>query len=85
VQLDLPEMLSEGPQHLATLAGRALCHELSLLWLMRALTSIEIVEEQQDGRFGLTDAGRLLRVDVRVRWRLGESFAGRRLGTPGAT
>jgi orsellinic acid C2-O-methyltransferase len=60
VQLQLPEMMAGGAQPVERLAERTQCHEASLRRLLRALTSIDIVRQQPDGCFALTDTGRLL-------------------------
>jgi hypothetical protein len=61
-QLRLPELLRDGPQ--TGEAQAAHCHQPSLLRLLRALTSIDLLSEQADGLFALTPAGALLRSDV---------------------
>jgi hypothetical protein len=60
VRLQLPEMLAGGALPADRLAEQAHCHEASLRRLLRALTSIDIVRQQPDGCFALTDTGRLL-------------------------
>jgi hypothetical protein len=64
VRLRLPDMLMNGAQMVEVLALRASCHVPSLLRLLRALTSISIVSQSEDGRFELTETGRLLAVDT---------------------
>jgi hypothetical protein len=63
-QLHLPELLRDGPQTAEVLAEAAHCHQPSLLRLLRALTSIDLLSERADGLFALTQAGALLRPDV---------------------
>jgi hypothetical protein len=63
-QLRLPELLRDGPQTADVLAQAARCHRPSLLRLLRALTSIDLLSEATDGRFALTSPGTLLRPDV---------------------
>ena len=63
-QLRLPELLRDGPQTVEFLAQAARCHRRSLLRLLRALTSIEVLTETADGSFALTPAGTLLSFDV---------------------
>ncbi len=65
VQLSLPESLRDGPQSLSALAQRTSCHAPSLLRLLRALASVGVVVPAEDGRFALTEMGRLLCVDAR--------------------
>ena len=64
VRLRLPDLLAGGAQAVDTLATRASCHPPSLHRLLRALTSISIVSEREDGCFELTEAGRLLAADA---------------------
>ena len=65
VQLGLPGCLSEGPQSALELAQRTSCHVPSLLRLLRALASVGIVVQDEDGRFALTEMGTLLSTDAR--------------------
>jgi orsellinic acid C2-O-methyltransferase len=64
VRLRLPDLLMNGAQTVEMLASRASCHLPSLLRLLRALTSISIVSQREDGRFELTKTGRLLTADA---------------------
>ena len=64
VRLRLPDLLVEGAQTVEALASQASCHPPSLHRLLRALTSISIVLEREDGRFELTETGRLLGADT---------------------
>lgn len=64
VQLGLPGMLIDGPQSVQALAQQTSCHTPSLLRLLRALASIEIVAQREGGRIELTDTGRLLSADA---------------------
>jgi hypothetical protein len=63
-QLRLPELLRDGPQTADVLAQATRCHRQSLLRLLRALTSIDLLREATNGLFALTLAGTLLRSDV---------------------
>lgn len=63
-QLRLPELLRDGPQTAAALAQATRCHELSIMRLLRALTSIDVLAEAADGRFELTSMGALLCSEV---------------------
>lgn len=64
VRLRLPELLMAEAQTVEALASQASCHLPSLLRLLRALTSISILSESEDGRFELTETGRLLGVEA---------------------
>jgi hypothetical protein len=63
VRLRLPDLLAGGGQTVETLASQAACHRSSLHRLLRALVSIGLVSEHQNGSFELTDTGRLLGAD----------------------
>lgn len=63
-QLRLAELLFDGPLPLQALAQSASCHTASLLRLLRALTSLGVMSQHEDGRFALTELGVLLRPDV---------------------
>ena len=63
-QLQLPELLRDGPQTADALAQAAQCHGLSLTRLLRALTSIDVLTVATDGRFDLTSMGALLCSEV---------------------
>ena len=65
VQLGLPQGLGDGPQSLLALAHRTSCHAPSLLRLLRALASVGVVVQAEDGRFALTEMGALLSIDAR--------------------
>ncbi len=64
VRLGLPDLLVDEAQTAEALASQASCHLPSLLRLLRALTSISVLSEDEDGRFALTETGRLLGTDV---------------------
>ena len=64
VRLRLPDLLVNGAQTVEVLASQASCHPPSLLRLLRALTNISILSEHEDGRFELTETGRLLGADA---------------------
>jgi hypothetical protein len=63
-QLKLPDLLAEGPKTSAALAEATGSHAASLHRLLRALTTIEIVQEGADGAYVLTPLGALLRSDA---------------------
>ena len=58
------DQLSQGPQTLTRLAGTTQSHRPSLYRLLRALASVGIFMEQEDGRFALTPMSESLRSDV---------------------
>jgi hypothetical protein len=64
VQLRLPDLLAEGPKTSAELAEASGSHAPSLSRLLRALTTLEICQEREDGAFQLTPLGALLRSDA---------------------
>jgi hypothetical protein len=64
VELGLPDLLVDGPRRSDELAAASGAHAPSLHRLMRALTTIDICRECDDGRFELTEMGTLLRPDV---------------------
>lgn len=64
VQLQLPDLLAEGPKTSAELAEASGSHAPSLLRLLRALTTLELCQERADGAFELTPLGALLRSDT---------------------
>lgn len=61
VELDLPDLLHEGPADAAALATRCGCNGESLRRLLRALCTLEVCVERGDGCFELTPGGALLR------------------------
>ena len=62
--LGVPDFLGSEPRSAFDLARAARCDAPSLLRLLRALTSIDVLRELEDGRFALTGLGSLLRPDV---------------------
>lgn len=62
--LGLPELLADGPADAESLARCSGSHAPSLQRLLRALASLGLCAEGEDGRFVLTDAGALLRADA---------------------
>jgi hypothetical protein len=64
VQLRLPDLLAGGPKTSAELAEASGSHAPSLLRLLRALATLEICQEREDGTFQLTPLGDLLRSDT---------------------
>ena len=63
-ELRLPELLRGGPRTAQALARATCCHEPSLMRLLRALTSIDVLSESAEGRFELTSMGALLGAGV---------------------
>ena len=63
-ELRIPDLLTAGPKHTAELAEDTRTHAPSLHRLMRALTSLDICMEREDGSFGLTATGSVLCSDT---------------------
>jgi SAM-dependent methyltransferase len=63
-ELRLAETLREGPQEAASIAQAAGCDADALRRLLRALCSIGICDERDDGRFSITPLGALLAEDA---------------------
>ncbi|GLZ14553.1 methyltransferase [Actinomadura sp. NBRC 104425] len=64
VELGLADALADGPRTAGELAERTGTHAPSLLRLLRALTVLGAVRQQEPDLFALTDEGRRLRRDV---------------------
>ncbi len=64
VELHLPELLAPAPLEGNRLARAAGCDPAALRRLLAALASLDLVTEEEDGRFGLTESGALLRADA---------------------
>jgi hypothetical protein len=64
VELGLPRLLVDGPRPATTLAAAAGCDQAALLRLLRALTSLGVLDRTADDHFALTDLGNLLRSDI---------------------
>lgn len=62
--LNLPDLLAHGPQTTAHLAVATGCHEASLQRVLRALATVPLWEERDDGAFVLVPLGELLRSDA---------------------
>jgi orsellinic acid C2-O-methyltransferase len=75
-QLGLPDLLANGPQTSAHLAQAAGVHAPALHRLLRALVTLEIVREREDGDFELLPMGALLRSDAATSLRAWAIFAG---------
>jgi hypothetical protein len=63
-ELRIPDLLAGEPKHVDELARATGSHARSLHRLLRALTSLELCNEDDDGYFSLTPTGSLLRTDV---------------------
>jgi orsellinic acid C2-O-methyltransferase len=61
--LGLPTLMAGGAHTVASLADAAPCHAASLRRLLRALVTLDLCRELEDGRFELTPLGALLRPD----------------------
>ena len=62
-ELQIAELLAEGPKTSDELAQRIDVHAVSLYRLMRSLTTIDICSELDDGSFELTEMGKRLQAD----------------------
>ena len=63
VELGIPEFLGRHPHTLAQLAADTRTHEPSLLRLLRAMVAMEVLAEDEAGRFSLTPLGEEMRHD----------------------
>lgn len=63
-ELRVPDLLATGPKSADELARATECHTPSLRRLMRALVTLELCKEREDGSFELTPMGSLLRSDA---------------------
>src|SRR5262245_55955576 len=63
-QLGLPDVLASGPQTSEYLAQATGVHAPSLRRLLRALVTIDIVREREEGDFALLPLGALLQRDA---------------------
>jgi orsellinic acid C2-O-methyltransferase len=63
-ELGIADLLVEGPKRADELARATGSHAPSLRRLLRALTSLELCVERDDGAFALTPIGSLLRTDA---------------------
>lgn len=64
-ELRIADLLAQGDQHADTLAAASGCQPTSLLRLLRALASLGLCLENDDGSYALTAMGALLRTDAR--------------------
>lgn len=63
-ELQVPDLLADGPKGADELAEQTTCHAPSLRRLLRALAAFRIFLEREDGSFELTPLGATLRSDV---------------------
>ncbi len=63
-QLNIADLLADGPQHVEELAAATSTHSASLARLVRSLAALGVVEEEADGRISLTPFGTPLRANV---------------------
>ena len=64
VKLGIPDILAKGPKNAEKLASQVNAHAPSLHRLLRALTSLDVLTEDDQQRFALTPVSELLRSDV---------------------
>jgi ubiquinone/menaquinone biosynthesis C-methylase UbiE len=76
-ELGLPDLLAHGPKTSASLAQGTGAHAPSLHRLLRALVTLDIVQEREDGTFALLPMGALLRSDAATSLRAWALFTGR--------
>jgi len=63
-ELEVPEVMADGPAAAGELAQRLGLNEFQLFRLLRAGSALGVCEDLGDGRFALTDAGAFLRADA---------------------
>ena len=63
-ELRIADHLAGGPLKIEALAAATECHASSLQRLLRALASLDLCTEQDDGAYALTPFGALLRADA---------------------
>jgi O-methyltransferase domain/Dimerisation domain len=62
--LGIPDLLRDGPRDSEALAAQTAAHAPSLHRVLRALASVGVLHEDDDGLFGLTAIGECLRSDA---------------------
>ncbi|WP_433281317.1 methyltransferase [Pseudonocardia xinjiangensis] len=80
-ELGVPDLLAEGPRSAEDLAAATHTHAPSLYRLLRALATLEICREREDGTFELTPMGALLRSDAEGSLRSWTIYWGREVWT----
>ena len=78
-ELGLPDLLANGPKRSESLAQATGAHAPSLHRLLRALVTLDIVQEREDGDFALLPMGALLRSDAATSLRAWALFTGQNL------
>ena len=63
-ELRIADQLAAGAKSVGALAAATQCHPPSLHRLLRALASLDLCRELEDGKFALTPFGELLRADA---------------------
>src|SRR5712672_905179 len=63
-ELRIPDLLASGPKHVDALANATESHAPSLHRLLRALTTLDLCTECENGSFALSPMGSLLRSDA---------------------
>jgi len=63
-ELGIADLLASGPRHAQELSRAVDCHAPSLKRLLRALASLDLCTEREDGAFALTELGALLRFNA---------------------
>jgi SAM-dependent methyltransferase len=63
-EIGVADLLAIGPRRVEELARETQTHPASLYRVLRALASVDIFREDTEGRFSLTEMGRLLRSDA---------------------
>jgi hypothetical protein len=62
--LGIADLLRDGPRGSDELAGETAAHAPSLHRVLRALAALDVLHEDREGRFGLTEIGECLRSDA---------------------
>jgi hypothetical protein len=78
-ELGIADALASGPRRVEELAKARGCHAPSLYRLLRALASLDLCTEREDGAFALTALGSLLRSDAPQSLRSWAVFCGKYL------
>jgi SAM-dependent methyltransferase len=63
-KLGIADLLKDGPKNYEELAKATGTHKRSLYRLLRALASVGVFAEAEDGRFGLTPLGKCLQTEI---------------------
>jgi hypothetical protein len=76
-ELGIADLLADGPRTAAQLAEDTNAHPPSLHRLLRALVTLDVLSEHDDGAFELTASGRLLQTDAEATVRSWTIYQGR--------